>query len=283
MQEFHLHRDSYSKLQLDIHESKSYCNQNADHCYMAHRHSFYQLIWFKRAGRHYVDHQEYQHGENTIFCISKGQVHKFCPDSENEGYLIHFNEIFFKKKDTDVLKWTHYSLFNEMANPMVAIPSDWEFDFQFFMDKLIEEIHLRKHNYKEQLSCYLQILLLRIERQKQNGPHPLISDAHFVIAVRFDKLVDDAKNHSKNVGHFSSLLNVSDKTLNTISKKFFRRTAANFIHDKKVLEAKRMLTVAKLSIKEISFQLGFDQPTNFTKYFKRHTGFTPKAFREQIR
>ena len=48
-----------------------------------------------------------------------------------------------------------------------------------------------------------------------------------------------------------------------------------------MLEAKRILAHTTESVKEIGYDLGFDEPTNFIKYFKKHSKFTPTEFREQ--
>ena len=87
IKEYHLHKDDYSKLHFEVNDVKPYVEKNFDHAIKAHRHSFYQILWFTSAGRHYVDYEIVDHPENTIFFLKKGRVHYFCPNSLNEGYL----------------------------------------------------------------------------------------------------------------------------------------------------------------------------------------------------
>lgn len=54
------------------------------------------------------------------------------------------------------------------------------------------------------------------------------------------------------------------------------------IDDRVMLEAKRLLAHTQDTIKEIGYTLGYDEPTNFIKYFKKHNGQTPVEFREQF-
>lgn len=283
MKEYHLHIDDYTKLQLDIHAAKPYCKKHEQHCYVPHRHSFFQIIWFKNKGKHHIDYQEYEHEENTIFFLSSGQVHHFCKDSENAGYLFHFNEIFLSKNDQSAALQMQYRLFNELGNPYVQIPESEIAEFQFLSNQLNQEITVKKHNYREQLYYYFQILLLKIERLKQKEAIDFIQDPHFELAIQFKKAIENNKHQFSNVSYFSQLLGVSEKTLSTISKRYFQTTPANFIHQKRILEAKRLLSNSNLSIKEIAFTLGFEQPTYFTKYFKKQTQLTPKAFQQQFR
>jgi AraC family transcriptional regulator, transcriptional activator of pobA len=94
IKKYHLHKDDYSKLHFEIQDAKSYFDKNAVPATKPHKHSFYQLIWFKKSGRHYVDYEVREHGENVVFFINPNQIHHFCPDSYNEGVLFHYNEYF---------------------------------------------------------------------------------------------------------------------------------------------------------------------------------------------
>ena len=70
IREYHLHKNDYSKLHFEVKEAGPYFQKNYKHAVKAHRHSFYQVLWFKSAGRHYVDYEIVEHPENTIFFIS---------------------------------------------------------------------------------------------------------------------------------------------------------------------------------------------------------------------
>lgn len=282
MKEYHLHKDDYSKLQLDINDAQIYTQRNIEHCFKPHRHSFLQIIWFKKEGSHFVDYVEYEHPANSIFFLTSGQVHYFCPKSLNEGFLFHFNDTFFnkiKEKQTTRLK---YRLWEQMTMPFVCLSSDMVEDFDYLTKKLTEEIGEKRFNYKEQLYHYFQIILLNIERVRQRTGENITLDAHFELAIQFKEAIELYKKDFESVSFFSQLLGVSNKTLTSICKKYFQETPANLIHQYKVLEAKRLLSNTRLSIKEIAFQLGFDQPTYFTKYFKKYTKLTPKEFQKQF-
>ena len=282
MREYHLHKGDYSKLQLEVQDAMPYCQKNVQHCFKPHRHSFYQIIWFKKAGKHFVDYQEYQHEANSIYFLNIGQVHYFCKASDNQGLLIHFNDIFLTQQENDAAHYLEYNLFNELGRPFVALGAAALSDFKYLAEKLRFEIEEKASNYGQQLYHYLQILLLQIERQRKNAAGKTSPDQHFTKAMRFKKMIESTKDQFYSVAHFSQQLGISPKTLTTISKKYFKRTPARMIHEHKILEAKRLLSNAKLSIKEIAYELGFKQATYFTKYFKKYTHLTPKQFREQF-
>ena len=282
MKEFHLHKDNYSKLQLDIHPAKNYCQKNDEHCFVPHRHSFFQIIWFKTPGRHHVDYKAFEHPENSVFFLLPGQVHHFCRDSDNDGYLLHFNDIFFQRQEQDKLNHLGYNIFNEIGEPFVILPDEEMSGFQRHTEVLIDEIDQKRFNYKEQLYHYLHIVFLTLERLKKQHLDGFETDQHFEVALKFKRLVNAHKTEFKPISFFSQALGISDKTLNLICKKHFRDTPATLIHKSRILEAKRLLSNTGLSKKEIAYQLGFDQQTYFTKYFKKYTSLTPKEFQQRF-
>ena len=85
---------SEAKGSLKVFEATSYLARHGVKAYQAHRHSFYQLIWFEKAGYHFIDYETFEHPANAFFFVDKGQVHYFCDESPNEGLLFQFNELF---------------------------------------------------------------------------------------------------------------------------------------------------------------------------------------------
>ena len=68
--------------------------------------------------------------------------------------------------------------------------------------------------------------------------------------------------------------------MNQATSKVLGKSPKELIDDRILLEAKRLLVHGNKSIKEIGFELGFEEPTNFIKYFRKHIGKTPMEFRE---
>lgn len=66
IKKYHLHKDDYSKLHFEIREASAYCEKNVAHCFKAHQHTFYQLIWFEQEGQHFVDYELIEHPANTL-------------------------------------------------------------------------------------------------------------------------------------------------------------------------------------------------------------------------
>jgi AraC-like DNA-binding protein len=99
---------------------------------------------------------------------------------------------------------------------------------------------------------------------------------------RFKNMVTEYHTQSRNAQDYASRLGVSYKHLSTICKYATGDTPKSFIDDYLILEIKRQLSISDLSIKELTYHFNFDEPTNFLKFFKKHTGLTPSRFRNSL-
>ena len=92
-------------------------------------------------------------------------------------------------------------------------------------------------------------------------------------------MVDDRYSEWHQVQDYAAKIHITPKHLSQTVKQITGRSAKNMIQDRLELEAKRMLLHTELSIKEISFQLGFEDPLYFSGFFKKRAGVSPSSFR----
>ncbi|MCT4701899.1 helix-turn-helix domain-containing protein [Enterobacteriaceae bacterium H20N1] len=96
---------------------------------------------------------------------------------------------------------------------------------------------------------------------------------------RFNKLVESHYREHLSIAHYASLIGLSSVHLNTLCHEFYGHSALGVLHQRLMLEAKRSLLYTSMTISQISDYLGFSDATYFSRFFRRHTGATPKAFR----
>lgn len=75
---------------------------------------------------------------------------------------------------------------------------------------------------------------------------------------------------------------MSEKTLSRVCLNLNGLPAKTLINQRLILEAKRLLAHTSMSVQAIGLELGFDESTNFVKFFRRETGTTPLAFRQGV-
>ena len=98
--------------------------------------------------------------------------------------------------------------------------------------------------------------------------------------IRFQNLLEQEYATTKKVFDYANKLGYSTKKLNTVVNFVANKPAKEFINDTVVIKIKRQLLHSDYSIKEIAFKVGFNDPTNLYKYFKKYTNSTPEAFRK---
>ena len=95
--------------------------------------------------------------------------------------------------------------------------------------------------------------------------------------------INESFREWKEVGDYASQLNISPGHLSDIVKLQSGKPAVKHIHERLVLEAKRLLFHTNTSLKEIAFDLGFSDASYFNRFFKRETNETPAEYRSKIR
>jgi AraC-like DNA-binding protein len=132
---------------------------------------------------------------------------------------------------------------------------------------------------------YLTLLLLLLNRvcRASRPVSSVESSSGNLILTNFKKLLEQNFNRSLKPGDYASKLNVSTGHLNDLISEAFGKTTGEVIQERIVLESKRLLFHTDLTVNEISYKLGFEDPAYFTRMFKKHLGCTPKDYRVKSR
>lgn len=283
MKKYDLHKNNFSKLHFELHSILPYYLNNKEKASRPHRHSFFQLLWFKNPGEHYVDYQVLQHPKNTLFAINQNQIHHFCRRSSNEGYLFHFNDSFISTIGLNILPRFILTIFNEIHSPYLVLTTAQS----IFFKRLVKTIEIasdtKGENRSEIVMHQFMTLLYKVEEiKKEKFSFPLDLKSDFSTVVKFKQLIIQNIDQQLQITSYANALGISQKKLTSLTKEHTGSTPSTMIKGIKLLEAKRCLSEHKYTVKEIAYRLGFDQPTYFTKFFKKGTGLTPKQFQTQV-
>jgi len=247
-----------------------------------HRVDFYQILYFTEGqGKHYVDFNAYNYSKGSLFFISMGQVQAFEVNLKADGFIMLFTEAFFIKNmfHSDLLSFLR--LFNYHQNSSIIDTSESVFD------TLLNEIY-NEYSYtesfarEEMLTTLLKFFFIKVERVKRTFDSVRKNSNLVIKFTEFKYLLGIHFRETRNAGDYAQMLNISYNHLNKIIKNITGKTAKSFIDTFIILESKRHLAVSEISIKELTYLMGFDEQTNFVKYFKKHTSFSPVAFRKML-
>jgi len=251
-----------------------------------HRHNFYELFFFlKGGGEHILDFKPIEVLDRSIHFVAPGQVHLVQRDLDSNGYAILFSRDFFHfdlvNKDflKDLSFWEHTS--------MLQIEADELEEFQVLFAAMQREYKRKSSIKKGVLRAYLQILLLKSQQLfAEQYPDLNLQANHFspakTLLKKFETLVEHHFIELHQVNEYANLLAVTPNHLNNVVKKLKGKNASGFIHERLILEVKRLLLQGELSNKEIAFALSFKDPAYFSRFFKKQTGVSPSTFKQQI-
>lgn len=250
-----------------------------------HRVDFYHVIYITRGtGAHYIDFNPYAYTEGSIIFISKGQVHAFDVRSDTDGFVILFTDDFLSKNliHSDILSF--YRLYNYHLHKPVIQPEESGGDvFKIIVNEMYWEYQLSNDFAKEEiLRLLLKLLLLRAERIKRTLIPKEKNTQWFTTFSVFKKYLEKHFAETRNASDYAKMMKMSYKHLNGVCKSITGNTAKAFIDQFIILETKRRLAVSDIPVKELSYALGFDEPTNFVKFFKKHTRQSPSQFRKKL-
>ncbi|WP_101688207.1 helix-turn-helix domain-containing protein [Dysgonomonas massiliensis] len=244
-----------------------------------HKVNFHQIIWVKEGSATFcVDFQNIMIHAGQMFVIAAGQVCQFDVISEYSGKLILFTESFFDMSEVDSNFLYTSETFNPTSlNRIVNVDNDEMSQLSSFLEKELKKSSDRFQTHI--VHSYLEIILLEIERRLAFD-QPLLLNS---LGRLFYNAVEQHFRESRKTEYYAHLLNVSEKVLSKEVKALIGKTPKVYIDYRTILEAKRLLSYSAMSAKEIAFELGFDEPTNFHKYFIKHVGQTPLEFRESMK
>ena len=248
--------------------------------YLPHRLSFYAILIIADGEvNHIVDFKVHTLRKHDVMVISKGQIHAFDECSEYKGYLVVFTEAFMQKfmAQSTIAEINH--LYNYFLNQEKINNPDRN---QTLLHVLKNELKNNSSSLPNIVGSLLSIYLLKLNEENIRLSHVSVDNKYLDYFNDFRLAVERNFSKTRDAKVYASEISISYKHLNDVCKEVVKTTAKSFIDSYVILEAKRMLVSTSLSAKEIAFALGFDEPTNFLKYFKKHTSLTPVEFRSTL-
>lgn len=241
--------------------------------------SKYVLVWCSSGtATLVVDENEFELKTNTVITITSGQIHYIKKEKAAKGFILEFTYDFFCKDDKDIELIFHNSLFCHFA--MNEVTSLGKSDLLGSELKQIEkELAQKPYQYMISVHSRIELILVEINRSKiKQGGEIWKPDALFL------KFLETVRANFKNnltVAQMAASLNTTGSKLNELSRLHTGRTAQSVIHGLTASEAKRLFMYEKLSVKEVAYELGFNDPFYFSNFFKKQTKQSPKTYKEK--
>lgn len=244
-----------------------------------HRHDHYLVLVLEQGkGEHEIDFIPREVNDRVVFMMRPGQVHRLSLRAGCKGFLIQFKADFFfhKNKNSGQLlrRVAHHAFYqageDEFKKLLVPLRS------------VFAEYNEKQEGYREVIKANLAVFFIGLLRLSGG---PLIEVKSYVQG-RMDELHTLLEKHlstHKQVSAYAEMMHLSPYQLNAITKASLGKSCSTLIRDEIILEAKRQLLAGSAQVSEIAWQLGYEDASYFIRFFRKHSGYSPEAFRKKFR
>ncbi|HAY3508524.1 AraC family transcriptional regulator [Elizabethkingia anophelis] len=269
------------ELLLDIGRIETLNNYVLDNT--LHQLSFYEVIFIEEgSGTFTLDENKILIVPQTIIFTSPGQVRCWEIKEKVKGYTLFFDKDFLHLFFSDELFLYRFQYFHQYSHPTAIRISEESFEKCLELVYGIAQEFGQLQNDSNHLIRSLLYQLLVILNRYHACIHNVQRDTYIHSDFyRFRSLLERKFVDDRSVDAYSKVLNISTGFLNKICRQFSGLSAQQMIHYKLISEIKKQLYQNK-SAKEIAYEFGFSDPSNFNRFFKKFTGITPQQYRKKI-
>ncbi len=257
-------------------------NKNCD-IIKSMRSSELSLLWFDSDETVLtIDAIEHQFNKGEIICLT--EFHRVEVVKIDRVKLLKFNRPFYCVLDHDSEISCKGVLYYGAANLPIIQPDVKETDILETVWKMLcIEMESKDNLQLEMLQMMLKRILILCTRIYKDQSNYDSTDAGHVDTVReFNFLVEKHFREKHKVSDYAALLNITPKSLSNLFKKMGSKTPLQYLQERRLLEARRLLRYSSKSISEVGYELGFIDVQSFSRFFKNNEHQSPNDFRNYV-
>ncbi|MDD2306447.1 MAG: helix-turn-helix domain-containing protein [Prolixibacteraceae bacterium] len=280
--------DEESEKIFTIRKICDFNDEEIEHNLIPHLHDFYSIFWIESGEAiHATEFVEYSLKADTILFVPPGLKHRMYIDKSVGGTYILFNEEFIQYNRTNHVPLKEYRLFNNSDfKSLITVTPEKHEKLNNITGLIFEELKNTDDYSQDIVLNLLHLFLLesrRIFDQQNQAPKEESETTPDTTIIKFKQLIEENFAKEKNVSLYAEMLNMNPSCLNELTKRTTGITAGELIRNRVIDETKKLLYSSSMSGKEIAYELGFDDPAYFSRFFKKYTGTTLKEFRDVSR
>jgi len=245
----------------------------------------YRIYWIEDgSGTYQIDFNEFTIEGSGIFCLSPGQVFTVQSEKVKSAFQIAFDKDFYCVEAHGKEIACNGLLFNNVHRAtVVSVKEEEKNIFQNIVNQLISELQSKGSAHQDMLETYLRMFLIQTLRLVDTEELTTLPITHQQdqLAQDFIALVEKHFKKEHTVTGYAEKLFIAPKSLTKRLSALDYPSPSQIIKDRLILEAKRQLKFSNKTVKEIAFELGFDDPAYFSRLFSKGTGSSPAKYRQQ--
>lgn len=221
----------------------------------------------------------YRISRNMVFFVPAYQIRSVQSMSADvEGYFCHFDEDIFNTNGFSAEMLKQFDFLQYLGEPAITIPKHSGSLIAGLFERLKQE-YLHNSSQDFSLLCtYLLALFFELNRFAETRTPK--KNAATLLTQKYKNALMEHIYEMHTVTEFAHHLGVSLNYLNRCVANTLGKTAHTMLDEMFILEAKSLLRQTNLNISEIAYKIGKQNPSDFSRFFKKHTGLTPRMFRQ---
>lgn len=241
------------------------------------RYDFFQIIWFTSVegdNAYFIDFVGYTCQSDDVVVIYPGQVDK-VDIKQKQGYLFAVDKETYLEINTRI---NSEYLSGYFSNVFVQQNKKTIYTFRQLMQLILAEYEGENRHFMMEtyMSAFIYEVAVSFDRSFDSFKQKPVVNS---VTSALIGLIDQYYVQQQNTSFYASRLGLTNKKLNELTLQSFGVTVKQLLQETMLLAIKREIRISDKSMKEIAFDFGFEDPAYLTRFFKRHTGFTPSAFR----
>lgn len=220
---------------------------------------------------------------NNLYFANGNKCYETSVKKDTEGYVIRFNKALLYGADAE-FNCSYFSAFQNLVltGEVMQVEGSFLTDGKKICEMMLQEFE-QEHDFKLQiLSGFLNIFLFHLMRKSGAFICNSGNENSIVLVRKFNVLLDQHFRTNKKVSDYAALLFVSPNYLNQTVKQATGKSAGVYIRQRIVLEAVRQAKLTGASMKEVAYDLGFNDNGHFSKYFKKAAGKNFSEIRKYV-
>ncbi|MBC3845581.1 AraC family transcriptional regulator [Winogradskyella echinorum] len=245
---------------------------------------FYTFIWSNSdAIEIIIDSIPFTIKPHSILALTPIQYLEYIKG--NDAIVYQFNREFYCIKDHDQeVSCAGILFFGNTNIPVIHLNDTERYKFKTLHDVFIDELETEDNIQAEMLRMLMARFIIKCTRllKTKEGIVETPKSSKVDLLREFNFLVEQHFKTEHSVAFYAEKLFRSPKTLSNNFAKL-NRSPLQIIHERIVLEAKRLLTYTNKTAKEIAFEIGFEDPSHLSRLFKKHTSLTPSNYKKGLK
>ncbi len=246
-----------------------------------HRHDFNFILLIEEGqGTHEIDFVSFKVQDRSLFMLRPGQVHQLELKAGAKGYLLESHPRFYQAAGKEAL----HRMRKAWGKSHCRLTSQSFDRLHELLGKIYEEYIGKEEGFLDAIKANLDLFFIEFIRQSPDPKgSPLHTNSYSLERLEeFQDLLEKHIAENKQVSFYIQQMNLSAYQLNEVTRTTLGKTASEMINEQIILEGRRYLLGTTHQIKVVADLLGYEDVSYFIRFFKKHTGLTPEAYRAKF-